>query len=459
MPSLTQELAELAAGMTLEAIPEEARRIVKTGFADCSAVMIAGAKEPAVGIVARELGGAPIGGNRANGGAESASLLPTGGKREAQNAALVNGVAAHVLDYDDVALDGHPSAALVPAVLAQAEASGSTGAEMVAAYVAGYEVWAELLARTPGPMHTKGWHPTAVLGTVAAAAACGRLRRLDAERMAHALALAGSMAAGLVANFGTMTKSFHAGRAAQSGLTAARLAAAGFTASPDAFEHQAGFVTAFGKKEKPEAIRPLDRKRAWQILQQGLNVKRYPLCYATHRAIDAALDLIESHQVRPDDIEKINVATGRTQMLMLRNHRPRTGLEAKFSMEFAMASAAIARRVGLGELTDGFVLKPEVQTMLPKIDTGIIAGPGADDTFAPYDEVSIKLKTGRAIESGKIEFALGSHRKPMSADQLQAKFEECVSSFPAAARAKAFDGFMALEKVASVQALGLARNG
>ena len=117
MPSLTRELAELAAGMTLEAIPEEARRIAKIGFADCSAVMIAGAKEPAVGIVARVLGGAAT-----NGGTESASLLPTGGKREAQDAALVNGVAAHVLDYDDVALDGHPSAALVPAVLAQAEA-------------------------------------------------------------------------------------------------------------------------------------------------------------------------------------------------------------------------------------------------------------------------------------------------------------------------------------------------
>ena len=453
MTSLTQELAQLAAGMTLGAIPEEARRIAKTGFADCAAVMIAGAGEPAVGIVARALGGPP-----ANGGAESASLLPRGGKRAVESAVLVNGVAAHVLDYDDVALDGHPSAVLVPAVLAQAEATGANGAEMVAAYVVGYEVWAELLARIPGPMHTKGWHPTAVLGTVGAAAACGRLRRLDAGRMSHAISLAASMAAGLVANFGTMTKSFQVGRAAQSGLTAAKLAAADFTASPDAFEHAAGFVTAFGKGEKAERPRPLDKSRAWQILQQGLNVKRYPLCYATHRAIDAAIDLIEQHQVRPGDIDKIDVATGTTQMLMLRNHRPQTGLEAKFSMEFAMASAAVARRVGLAELTDGFVLKPDVQAMLPNIATTAIKDPGVGDTFAPFDEVSIKHKTGRSIDSGKIEHALGSHAKPMSADQLRAKFEDCVgASFPEADRAKAFEGFMALEKIPSVAALKLAR--
>lgn len=457
MTSLTQDLAQLAAGMTLQAIPEEARRIAKSGFADTSAVMIAGAGEPAVGIVARTLGG-PVAGN----GAESASLLPRGGKRWVENAVLINGVAAHVLDYDDVALDGHPSAVLVPAVLAQAEAQtetiGAGGAEMIAAYVAGYEVWAELLARIPGPMHTKGWHPTAVLGTVAAAAACGRLRRLDAGRMNHAIALAASMAAGLVANFGTMTKSFQVGRAAQSGLTAAKLAAAGFTASPDAFEHAAGFVAAFAKNATAERPRPLDENRAWQILQQGLNVKRYPLCYATHRAIDAAIDLIEKHQVRPGDIDKIDVATGTTQMLMLRNHRPQTGLEAKFSMEFAMASAAIARRVGLAELTDSFVLKPEVQAMLPNVATAAIKAAGVGDTFAPFDEVSIKLKTGRSIDSGRIEHALGSHAKPMSADQLRAKFEDCVgASFPEADRAKTFEDFMALEKIPSVAALKLAR--
>src|SRR5690606_34228890 len=159
-------------------------------------------------------------------------------------AALVNGMAAHILDYDDVALDGHPSAVLVPAILAQAEAGSVGGAQMIEAYVAGFEVWAELQAREPGHLHEVGLHPTAVFGAVAAAAACASLRRLDAAGAAAAMAMAASMSAGLVANFGTMTKSFQVGRAAQSGVIAARLAQAGMTASPDALEHDSGFLAA-----------------------------------------------------------------------------------------------------------------------------------------------------------------------------------------------------------------------
>src|SRR5581483_7255308 len=145
-------------------------------------VMVAGARDPVVPMVDRALAGAD--------GAELASLVPTGTRRKAEDAALVNGVAAHVLDYDDVTLDGHPSAVLVPAILAQGEASGSSGAEMLAAYAAGYEVWAELLVREPVPLHQKGWHPTATRGAVAAAAACAKLRQLSAQKTQTALAIA-----------------------------------------------------------------------------------------------------------------------------------------------------------------------------------------------------------------------------------------------------------------------------
>src|SRR5262249_21182864 len=148
----------------------EARAVAKTGFTDCFGVMVAGAREPVVALVDRELAGAD--------GAHLASLVPSRARRHVEDAALVNGVAAHVLDYDDVTLDGHPSAVLVPAILAQGEALGSSGAEMLAAYAAGYEVWAELLAREPVPLHQKGWHPTAVRGAVAAAAASPPPRRL-----------------------------------------------------------------------------------------------------------------------------------------------------------------------------------------------------------------------------------------------------------------------------------------
>ena len=236
MSALTQDLGRFVAELSLSQIPPEGCAIARTGIADCFGVLIAGSRDAEIALVDRELGHSS--------GPALASLIPSGARRSVDTAALVNGVAAHVLDYDDVSLDGHPSAVLVPAILAQGEASGSSGAEMLAAYVAGYEVWAELLTRQPIPLHRKGWHPSAVLGPVAAAAACAKLRNLDAKGVATAMAIAASMSAGVVANFGSMTKSFQVGRAGQSGVIAARLAQAGFTASPDALEHPAGLLMA-----------------------------------------------------------------------------------------------------------------------------------------------------------------------------------------------------------------------
>src|SRR4029077_18767853 len=174
MSSPTQDLGRFVADLTLRQIPADGCAIARTGIADCFGVLIAGSRDPEIALVDRELGH--------NSGAALASLIPSGGRRSVETAALVNGVAAHVLDYDDVSLDGHPSAVLVPAILAQGEASGSSGAEMLTAYVAGYGRWGEVLARGPTPLHRKGWHPTAVFGPVAAAAACAKLRGLDATQ-------------------------------------------------------------------------------------------------------------------------------------------------------------------------------------------------------------------------------------------------------------------------------------
>jgi 2-methylcitrate dehydratase PrpD len=441
---LTIDLGRFVADLRLESVPEQGRAIAKTGFADCYAVMIAGAREPVVGLVDRVLTGAT---NAARG----ASLIPSGERRKVDEAALVNGVAAHVLDYDDVALDGHPSAVLVPAILAQAEATGASGAEMLAAYIAGYEVWAELIGREEGHLHDKGWHPSAVLGTLAAAAACAKLRRLDAERTTTAIAAAGSMAAGLVSNFGTMTKSFQVGRAAQSGIIAAALAAEGFTASPDALEHRAGFLTAVSPSGRPDRERPFAKEgREWQILQKGLNVKRYPVCYATHRSIDGALHLAQKHNLRAGDIDEIKVSTGETQMLMLRNHRPQTGLEAKFSMHFAMASSIVARNVGLSELTDDFVRKPDVQALMGRVTYETTPETMEGLSFAPFDAVAIRTVSGALLESGPVERAKGSHEKPLSQQELWTKFSDCMArGVPDHTASRLFDGLMSLERLNS----------
>jgi 2-methylcitrate dehydratase PrpD len=255
--------------------------------------------------------------------------------------------------YDDVALAGHPSAVLVPAILAEGWSLDSSGSDAPAAYVAGYEVWAQIAALEPGHFYERGFHPIAVMGALATAAACARLRKLDSEKTAHAIAIAASLASGLVANFGTMTKSLHVGRAAQAGVIAARLADQGFTASLDVLEHQTGFLRAHSPSGTPDIENgTIDIGKNWRLAEFGIIVKRYPTCYATHRSTDAMLGLVSQHKLEPDDVREIRVHTGVTQKLMLRNSNPQTGLEAKFSMEFAMASALIAGRVSLSELTD-----------------------------------------------------------------------------------------------------------
>jgi 2-methylcitrate dehydratase PrpD len=412
------------------------------GITDCFGVLIAGSRDPEIDLVDRNLAnGAGPGG--------AASLIPSGARRSVESAALVNGVAAHVLDYDDVTLDGHPSALLLPAILAEAEDSVASGAQMLTAYIAGYEVWAELLVREPTPLHRKGWHPTAVRGTIAAAAACAKLRGLDATATATALAIAASMASGVVANFGTMSKSFQVGRAAQSGVIAARLAQAGLTASLDALEHPAGFLAAFSPDGKAELDRPFNAaQKEWHIVKQGLNIKRYPICYATHRSIDATLDLVVRHDLSPNHVSRIQVSTGRTQLLMLRNSRPRTGLEAKFSMEFAMAAALVARKVGLAELTDEFVLRPDVQAIFPRVSFSTTDETMEGSAFAPADEVAITTEAGDTLKSGPVTHAKGSHQRPLTRDELWVKFADCLGAeFPDPVKAQTFEKLMVLQRL------------
>lgn len=421
MLDITKQSADFVAGISHAALPDRCVEAAKIGFADCVGVMIAGAAEEPVRIVSAM---APSVLQN-----DAAPEIPSGRNLSAPDAALVNGVAAHVLDYDDVALAGHPSAVLVPAILAEGWTMGSSGEDAIAAYVAGYEVWAQLAALEPGHLHDRGFHPTAVFGTLATAAACARLHGLDAEKTSHAIAIGASLAAGLVANFGTMTKSLHAGRTAQSGVLAARLAVQGFTASPDALEHRTGFLRAHSPSGTPlieDGI--IDLGRNWRLEELGLNVKRYPTCYATHRSIDAMLGLVQSHGLKSEDVSEIRVRTGVMQKLMLRNANPRTGLEAKFSMEFAMAAALVAGRVGLSELTNGFVQRPEVAAAVAKVrcTTTDEIMPG-DQPFAPDDRVSVVLASGDVLEHAPVTHAKGSWQKPLTREELEDKFLDCAT--------------------------------
>jgi 2-methylcitrate dehydratase PrpD len=419
--SLTQDLGSFVAHLSFDRLPSEAIAVARLGFTDCIATMIAGAGDPAPQLLRKAL--------RTAGG--DATLYFTGERCAAPEAAWINGTAGHALDYDDVAsLRGHPSTVLVPAILAEGEALGASGRDMLAAYVAGYETWAELAWRDPGHHHRKGWHPTGIFGPVGAAAACALLRHLDAAGTTNALALAASQSSGIMANFGTMTKPFHAGRSAHSGLIAARLAEVGFTASPDALEHPQGFLSAVspaGEVDRESPPRGLGTD--WKIVKYRLGIKKYPACYCTHRALDAMLDLLARQPLKPEEIARITVSLSDTHSLILRNHLPQTGLEGKFSMEFAMAAAVIARRAGLAEYTDAFVRRPDVQALMPRvaIETNQNYDPEVSGASL-WDQVRVELVGGASLESEQVRRAKGHADRPLNESELFEKFRICLDA-------------------------------
>lgn len=415
--TLTRHLGQFIADLSPNRLPNEAMRVARMGFIDCIGTMIAGRKEDCVRIMTEVL--AP--------GDGPATLTFGPRKGPAPEAAWINGTAAHALDYDDVGLRGHPSTVLVPAILAEGEVLGSSGADMITAYVAGYEVWAELFRRDSGLLHQKGWHPTGLYGAVAAAAACAKLRKLDPEQAAIAIALGGSQAGGLMSNFGTMTKPFHAGKAAHAGIMAARLAEAGFTANTDALEHPQGFLHAISPTGTEDRTGPPKAGTEWAILTQGLGIKKYPTCYCTHRAIDCMLDLVNASPINADEVEKITVNISDYFATVLRNHEPDTGLAAKFSMEFAMASGIIAGRVGLRELTDEFVQRPDVQALMRKVEIATTTEYDPDNAGASFhDSVVVELGDGRKMAGAPVARATGHASRPLTETQLYDKFADCL---------------------------------
>ena len=421
MTTLTHQLADFVASAHRLNLDEAVRATVRMGFIDTVGVMLAGQDEPVTRIVRQFVAAnrSPL--------AESSVLLGPA-RAAARDAALVNAAAGHALDYDDVGLMGHPSVVLVPALLAEAERLHARGSDVIAAYVAGYEVWAELILREQDRHHVKGWHPTAAFGVVAAASAVAALRRLDAPACRHALGIAASMAGGLIANFGSMTKPLHAGQAAAAGIDAVNLAQLGLTASPDAIEHHAGFLAALspaGRVERGPAASGFGQDL--RIASLGLTVKKYPMCFATHRVIDGVLDLARANAIAPGDVRRVRATVGATQASMLRNHAPANALEAKFSLEFAVAAALAAQRVTMQELSDAFVARPDVQGLFKRVEIRAVDTVCPDEpSLALSDRVVIETADGRLHDSGDIFETRGNPRLPLSLAELKIKFDDCA---------------------------------
>jgi 2-methylcitrate dehydratase PrpD len=418
---VAERIADFILETNLDNINAEVQEKAKQCFIDCMGCMIAGSKESAPDLVLRYV--------RVMGGNPVASVVGLGYKTSPYQAAVINGVSAHVLDYDDVSasMTGHPSVVLLPAVLAAGEDKKMSGKQVLEAYIVGVEV-ACAISRGLNPTHySKGWHTTSSLGIFGAAAAVGKIIGLNRRQLINALGIAASEASGLKINFGTMTKSFHAGRAAAKGLQAAYLAAEGFTSSDVAFEGDAGFFkVTTGEYDIEKILHTMGSP--FEFEKPGISIKPYTSCKGTHNGIDATLFLAEQYDLRPHNIAKIECGVLPVAKDILIYPKPKTGLEGKFSMNFCVALALTNRAVKMDDFTDEMVNNRAIRELADKVEMSVDpelakAGyfQGTWDTI-----VKIVIKDGKQY-SKRVDQAKGDPGNPLTEPEIMSKFADCAS--------------------------------
>jgi 2-methylcitrate dehydratase PrpD len=384
MTILTQ-LAQRSASIERADIDARGSALVRTAFIDTLGVALAGTTTDAFRIAAAVLGVTAAEG--------PGLLLGTSHRGPVLDSAAVNAIAAHALDYDDnnIIMAGHPSALLVPAVIALGEQLDATVDDLLVAYAAGYEVMLRV-ARGVNPGHyEQGWHPTATTGVFGVAAAAARLLRLDAAATTVALAIAASAAAGIKANFGTMVKALHVGQAVRNGLVAANLADAGYTANPAAMEAEQGFLRVYSRNVcfDAEAITAgLDGPIQTNI---GFNpVKAFPCCGSTHAAVLASLDLHDTVK-DPADVDAIRVAVDPKRIPHTDRPTLRDALAGKFSHQYVVARALLDGRVGLDHFENEAHRDQRVLALMQRVE---LAPAHNEDTNSFAAKVTVRLRSG-----------------------------------------------------------------
>jgi 2-methylcitrate dehydratase PrpD len=394
----------------------------------------------------------------------TAVVIGSSQKTSPRFAAFVNGVSIHADDFDDtqlaVAKDRvygllvHPTVAALPPLLALAEQPRQvSGKELMLAYHLGVEVECKI-AEAISPRHyLDGFHSSGTCGPFGSAAACAKLLRFDLEKTMNTFGLVASQSGGLRENFGTMTKPFQAGHAAESGLVSADLVALGWTAAEQILEADRGFFHAFGGSYDPASI--MDRLgKPWTFVSPGISIKPYPSGSLAHPAMTEIARLIEANNIQASQVEKVDIGANHNMVATLLHHQPKTGLEAKFSMEFCMAILLLERKAGLGQFSDKVAQRADVQEMIRKIN--FYVDPEAES--AGYDKMTsllkIHLKDGRVI-TGRADFGKGSPANPMSFDDVAVKFRGCAefAEWPASKTEKIIAFVKTLDAVSDVSAL------
>jgi len=438
--------------------PEAAWEAARRAFIDIVAVAIPGAAEPVTGLVfdtVKQWGSGP------------ATAIRRGARLAAPWAALVNGTAAHALDFDDNfdPAKAHASAVLAPAILALAEQEGASGRDCLDAYVTGLQILGRV-GQGVNPAHrNRGWHATATVGAIGAAGACARLLKLDARQAAHAVSIATSMAAGFMSQFGTMMKPVHAGLAAKSGVLAASLARAGLDAGMATLDGPTGMNRLMVGPDYEELRDTLTHVEHGQtlrfevervgepllILSSGLKAKRFPNCGSAHRAMDGLAALQEAHGFTADEVEAIRVRAPVTHLNNLMYAAPEDAPQARFSLEYALACLLVTGRCTLADFTDAAALRPELRAIYPRIHR--VPVDKAEGEFPT--EVEVLLRGGRRLETA-VPWPAGSLAMPFTLAQLWAKFDGCAAGAlppePAAALRAALERLPGLPSIAPLMA-------
>ena len=415
--SLEANLSNFVTNLKFDDLPEKAVRTAERCFLDTIGVALAGSVEPPGRIAATV---AEIGG----GGEGEVTILGSDAKSDAMVAALVNGTAAHALDYDDVtrADTGHPSAPLIPSALAVGELIGASGRDLLTAYVAGFEV-ANYVGSAIHPGHYKaGWHSTGTYGTFSATGAACSLLDLDRLQTQHALNIAASSPAGSQRNFGSMTKSFHAGQAARAGVTAALLAANGFTANPNAISEKNGFFDLYhGPDGVDDGAIPIFGEE-FAICTRGVQAKKYPCCYRTHPTIAAVADLVARHDIQPQEVDVVHVTGSEKGPQILIHDDPKTGFEGKFSMEYTAAAGIVCDTIDLSTFEDEMVNDPNIQYVRERVEYE------ADPTI-PYNdyETTVVIETVDGERFHIVRENPPGRVEPISDIEMKEKFLDCSS--------------------------------
>ena len=392
----SRTLAEWSAGLSYDALPSGVVPWVKAAVLDYLAVSAAGARAEGVDILK-----AYVGRQYAPGGA---TVIGHANRMSAEAAALMNGTISHWEEYDDATFGmwGHPSVVLMPALFAAAETEGGSGRDFIVGYVAGVEACAKV-GRLVNPQQVKlGWHPTATVGTIGAATAVGRLLGLDAAQIENAIGIAGSHSSGLRIQFGTMVKPLHAGLASRGGLASALLSRAGFVGMPGVIEHSHGFAHALSGAA-PADIAAFERRigEPLEILDPGLAFKRFPSNFQTQSAATGALALRQKHGIQPEEIEEIVVLANHLMKLSLIHPEPKTGLEAKLSLNYAVAASLVDGQLEVEQYRTDRVQDPQIRALLGKIRlephpemSGVDFTQGSHFLFV---ELIARLKDGRQV--------------------------------------------------------------